>query len=181
MTKYKTITLSGTLTREVTRDFRVPDWVTEDDFNKAIEEGWLSTEAHDAEDSCLWESGSLDWDLDVPIDLNYDAGGEEHPDVFPLTETVRVDINYQKTRTVFLEVPPNTTEEAVKKLFIGPWHLDPRLFKLKDTHLKWTQDPDNYSEFFSIKDVTFSKDFEAGQMLSEEEQDQLLKWSKDES
>lgn len=181
MTDYKTILLSGTLTREVTREFRVPSWVTEKDFCRAIDEGWLATESHDAEDPYIWEISSLDWDLHAPQDLQYDAGGEEHPDVFPITETVRIDIDLHESRTIFLEVPPNTTEAGIRKLF--DWHLDPRLFKLKDTPLKYDRNQDNGlpDTTFRVKDVTFSRDFEPGQTLPEEEQDQLLEWSKDES
>lgn len=179
MTTYKTILLTGTLTKEVEREFRVPDWVTEKDFNKAIDEGWLQTEEHYAEDDCIWQLQSQDWRLDNPMDINYDAGGEEHPDVFPISETVRVKIDFQETRTVFLEVPPNTTEAAVTKLL---QRLDPSLFKLEDTSLKWSKSSDSEDgEIFSIKDVTFSGDFEPGQMLSKEEQNQLLEWSKKES
>jgi len=179
MTNYKTILLTGTLTKELKREFRVPDWVTEEDFNKAIDEGWLQTEEYDAEDDCIWDLQSQDWDLDSPTELNYDAGGEEHEDVFPLSETVRAEIDFLETRTVFLEVPPNTTVAAVTKLLL---RMDPSLFKLKDTSLKWSKNfDDKNGDIASINNVTFSRDFEPGQKLSEEEQDQLLEWSKDES
>lgn len=118
---YKTIQITGLLTRKVTRNFRVPSYVSNDDFLEAIDNDQLDSDFADWNEH-LWNVQDEDWTLIQQDDglcfktFQSDRGGEDVDGIFPDKKTVRIEITTPAATVYTFNVPADTDLEDLQHL-----------------------------------------------------------------